>query len=97
VNVIARRTFVAFWTRNPTAKAPLTAWHAVTRKAVWSSFADVRATFNSADQVANNKIVFNIGGGNYRLVGLVGYRAKRVFVLWIGTHAEYDKIDVGDL
>jgi len=97
MNVIARRTLVAFWTRNPGAKAPLTAWHAVTRKAAWSNFAEVRATFNSADQVADNKVVFNIGGNNYRLVGLVGYRAKRVFVLWVGTHAEYDKIDVAEL
>lgn len=62
----------------------------------WTSFADLRATFNSADQVGG-KVVFNIGGNNYRLVGLVAYRTQRAFVIWIGTHAEYDRINVANL
>lgn len=97
MNVIARRTLVQFWTRHPAAKAPLEAWYGVTEGANWASFADVRNTFNSADSVGGGKVVFNVGGNNYRLVGLIGYRTKRVFVLWIGTHAEYDKIDVTKL
>ncbi len=97
MNVIARRTLVEFWTAHPTAEAPLGAWYRIVRKAAWGSFQDVRVTFNSADHVADNKVVFNVGGNNYRLVALIGYRAKRVFVLWVGTHAAYDKIDVKDL
>jgi mRNA interferase HigB len=97
MNVVARRTLVAFWTKHAGARAPLTAWLLITSKAVWSSFEDVRATFNSADHVGGARVVFNIGGNNFRLVGLVAYRTKRVFVLWIGTHAEYDKIDVTKL
>jgi mRNA interferase HigB len=97
VNVIARKTLASFWTVNPDAAAPLTAWYRIARRARWNSFADVRKTFNSVDQIAGSKLVFNIGGNNYRLVVLAAYRNQRLFVLWVGTHAEYDKIDVAEL
>ena len=97
MNVISRKALVDFWTANAVAKAPLSAWYRIARKAVWASFPDVLATFNSADQVKGGKVVFNIGGNNYRLVALMGYRAKRLFILWVGTHAQYDKIDVEEL
>jgi len=54
----------------------------------------VRKTFNSADQVADNKVVFNIGGNKYRLIALAAYRSQRLYVLWVGTHADYDKLNV---
>ena len=57
----------------------------------------MRKTFNSVDQVAGSKLVFNIGGNNYRLVVLAAYRTQRLFVLWVGTHADYDKLDVASL
>jgi mRNA interferase HigB len=49
--------------------------------------------FRSADILANDRVVFNIGGNKYRLIAAVHYRGKRVFIRFIGTHAEYDKID----
>jgi mRNA interferase HigB len=96
MNVIARKTLQVFWTLHPRAKTALAAWYRITRQQRWNSFADLRGTFNSADQVGG-KVVFNIGGNNYRLVGLVAYRTQRVFVIWIGTHAEYDRINVAEL
>lgn len=57
----------------------------------WSSFAEVRSTFGSADQVGN-KIVFNIGDNNYRLIARVSYPYRDLRVKWIGTHAEYDRL-----
>lgn len=83
--------------KNPGAAAPLSAWYRIARRARWRSFADVRNTFNSVDQVAGSKLVFNIGGNNYRLVVLAAYQTQRLFVLWVGPHAEYDKIDVASL
>ena len=97
VNVIARTALEAFWTKHPAAKASLAAWYAVVRHATWASFADLKLTFNSADMVGDGKVVFNVGGNNYRIIGLVGFRAKRVFILWVGTHAEYDRLDVKKL
>lgn len=93
MRVIKRSRLVQYWTRHPTAKAGLRAWYAEVRAASWKSFGDVRASYNSVDAV-KDRLVFNIGGNNYRLVVRVKYPVKLVFVRWFGTHAEYDKIDV---
>ena len=74
----------------------MTEWYTTASDAQWKDFAELKKTFNSADYVANGKVVFDIGGNKYRLVGLIGYRTQRIFVLFVGTHAEYDKIDVAD-
>jgi mRNA interferase HigB len=91
MNVVALRTLRAYWEANPTARAPLQTWYAVTKKAKWSSFNDLRATFNSADYV-DGEVIFNIGGNNYRLKASLAYRTQRLYVKWIGTHSEYDKL-----
>jgi mRNA interferase HigB len=85
-----------FWRRPGRADAeqPLRAWVHVVRTAEWSNPNDVRAMFRTADVVSNGRIVFNIGGNKYRLVVAVHYRGKRVYVRFIGTHKEYDRIDV---
>ena len=75
------------------AEQPLKAWFAVTEKASWGSFADLRASFPAADRVGE-KVVFNIGGNKYRLVALVNFQSKYVLVKWVGTHAEYDRLDL---
>lgn len=72
-------------------------WHTTVSDADWSSFAEVRATFNTADYVKDGKVVFDVGGDKYRIVGLIGFKSKRVFILFVGTHADNDKIDVGRL
>ncbi|WP_310388898.1 type II toxin-antitoxin system HigB family toxin [Rhizobium sp. 1399] len=56
----------------------------------WKDFNELKTTFNSADYVVDGKVVFNVGGNKYRIVGLVAYRTKRIFVLFVGTHAQYD-------
>jgi mRNA interferase HigB len=85
-----------FWRRpgREDAEQPLRAWVHVVRAAEWSKPTDVKEMFRSADIVPNGRIVFNIGGNKYRLVVAVHYRGKRVYVRFIGTHKEYDKIDV---
>lgn len=93
---MTRRRLRDYWTANPTAQAPLAAWLRITNRQAWQSFSDVRATFNSADYVGG-KVVFNIGGNNYRLIVSINYRNQLVFVRWLGTHAEYDRIDVAEL
>lgn len=72
----------------------MTEWYTTASDAQWKDFAELKKTFNSADYVANGKVVFDIGGNKYRLVGLIGYRTQRIFVLFVGTYAEYDRIDV---
>ncbi len=63
------------------------------KAADWSRPTDIKELFRSADILAGDRVVFDIGGNKYRLVAAVHYRGKRVFIRFIGTHAEYDKID----
>ncbi len=65
----------------------------VVKAADWPRPADIKAMFRSADILADDRVVFNIGGNKYRLVVAVHYRGRRVFIRFIGTHAEYDRID----
>jgi mRNA interferase HigB len=68
-------------------------WKAVER-AQWENFADVKAQFNSADSVGDGRIVFNVGGNKYRIVGRLSYNPHyRVLIKFVGTHSEYDRID----
>ncbi|MCV3764323.1 type II toxin-antitoxin system HigB family toxin [Rhizobium sp. TRM95796] len=103
MHIIAKSALVKFWESQTAglprdaARAALTSWHTTVSDAVWNDFNDLRKTFNSADYVADGKVVFDVGGNKYRLVGLVGYRTKRVFVLFVGTHADDDRISVKDL
>jgi mRNA interferase HigB len=103
MHVIAKSALVQFWERQPAgsprnaARAAMMEWYTTACDATWKDFAELKRTFNSADYVADGKVVFDIGGNKYRLVGLVGYRTKRIFVLFVGTHADYDRINVGEL
>jgi mRNA interferase HigB len=93
MHVIAKRTLRQFWERNSQAKGPLQAWYGIVDKADWEGPADVKAAFGSADFVAGNRIIFNIAGNKYRLVAFVAYPFKRVLIKFVGTHAEYDRIN----
>ena len=75
-----------------TAKTALEEWHEKTENAEWDSFAQLKQTFNSADHVGKNRIVFNIKGNKYRLIALVLFKTKMVYIRFIGSHDEYDKI-----
>jgi mRNA interferase HigB len=95
VRIIAVGTLREFWLRpgRGDSEQPLRAWVHIVRSADWSGPADVKAIFRSADILPNNRVVFNIGGNKYRLTVAVHYRGARVFVRFIGSHADYDNID----
>lgn len=94
MQVIALRTLRQFWRRHPQAEGPLRAWYAVVSRAEWSGPADVKRQYGTTvDFVRDNRIVFDIGGDKYRLIVHVAYSFRRALVKFIGTHAEYGKID----
>jgi len=94
MQVIARRTLREFWQRHPQAERPLRAWFAVAGKARWSGPADVKRQFGTTvDFVSDNRVIFDLGGNKYRLIVHVSYTFGRVLVKFVGTHAEYDRID----
>lgn len=77
----------------PESKTALQEWVSIVKRSEWSCFADIKATFNSVDSVGNQHYVFNIKGNKYRLVVVIKFTIKFVYIRFIGTHAEYDKID----
>ena len=95
MRIIAVSTLRAFWASRGRrdAEQPLRTWVHIVKVAQWSNPAEVKEMFRSADILPNERVVFNISGNKYRLVVAVHYRAKRVFVRFVGTHTESDKID----
>lgn len=94
MQVIARGPLKEFWVRHPPAEGPLRAWFSLVSKARWAGPADAKRAFGTTvDFVGDNRLVFDIGGNKYRLIVRVSYRFGRVLVKFIGTHAEYDRID----
>ncbi len=93
MRVISRTTLQKYWEHNIQSKVALCAWYDTVSKADWNCFTDVRATFNSVDYVGNQRYVFNIKGNDYRLVVVIKYIPKLIYIRFIGTHAEYDRID----
>ena len=94
MRVIAKRTLREFWEQHADAEQPLKAWYDEARKAQWLQPPDIKVLYRSASFVANSRVVFNIGGNKYRLVAAVDYQRQALFIKFIGTHDEYDKVDV---
>ena len=92
MRIIAKKKIISYYTEHSTAKTALQEWYAKTKRAEWENFAQVKKSFNSADYVGNDRIVFNIKGNVFRLVAIVLYKTKMVYIRFIGTHAEYDSI-----
>ena len=95
MHVISRKKLIDFYrqTDRHDAKGPLEAWYYEAKHAQWSSPTEVKAQYASASIIADNRVVFNIGGNKYRLIVRMNYDSKTAFVRFIGTHGEYDKID----
>ncbi len=93
MRIVAKRTLREYWEKEPRAEQPLKSWHAIAAKADWSSPADVKAVYARASIVSRDRVVFDIGGNRYRLVVRFDYRHRIGFVRFVGTHAEYDRID----
>lgn len=94
MRIIAKRTLQEFWERHPDAEQPLLAWYREVEKEDWDTPATVKAKYGSASIVGSTRVVFNIKGNHYRLVVMINYPARIVFVRFVGAHAEYDAIDV---
>jgi mRNA interferase HigB len=90
MDIVGHTKLQDFWNRHPPAKSPLQQWHQAVESVAWEQFADVRKTYPSVDRVGRCYL-FNIGGNKYRLVASIDFRAGRVYVRDVLTHAEYDK------
>lgn len=92
MRIFSKSTLVEYYTKNPQSRKPLEDWYLITSKANWQNLSDIRKMFNNVDYVGNDRYVFNIKGNHYRLVVVIRFSKGRVFIRFVGTHAEYDKI-----
>jgi len=93
MRIISRRRLVEFWEVHPDAEQPLRAWYTETNKAHWKSPVEIKAAYRSVSILSENRVVFNIKGNTYRLVVIVVYSQEKMFIRFVGTHADYDRID----
>ncbi|MFZ5587885.1 MAG: type II toxin-antitoxin system HigB family toxin [Thermodesulfobacteriota bacterium] len=97
MHVISRSTLKVFWEENSDAEGPLKAWFHEAKKAHWNSSQDIKARYATASIITRERVVFNIGGNKYRLVVAIHYKSETVYIRWVGTHEEYDAIDVKEV
>ena len=92
MRVISVKRLKSFWEKHPDAESPLRSWYTETRRAQWRGPQDIKAAYRTASILRNNRVVFNIKGNTYRLVVAVKYDFQVVYIRFIDSHAEYDKI-----
>ena len=103
MRVISRQTLKTFHEKckaqndYKALKGAVDSWYAEVKKANWKNSSDVKANFATASVISSDRIVFNIKGNDYRLVVAVHYRRKIVFIKWIGTHKDYEKINAKEV
>lgn len=94
MRIIAKKTLREYWQKHANCRKELEEWYGIAIKVEWASPHDVKHHYPKASVVGDNRVVFNIAGGTYRLVVKFSYRTRPGFVRFIGTHTEYDRIDV---
>lgn len=93
MRVIAKRTLRDFWEKHADSEQQLKAWYYEAEQSDWKSPNDIKKDYPSASILEDNRMVFNIKGNNYRLIVKINYKYGVVWIRFIGTHAEYDKVD----
>ncbi len=93
MRIIALKAVCDFWKQHPNAEQPLRAWYHDARQANWRTPADIKNTYRNASLVGNDRVVFNIKGNDYRLVVAVACRQGIVYIRYVGSHRDYDRID----
>ena len=90
--IVTKTKLNAFCRKHSAAAEPLNYWYQITAKANWKNFSDIKNDFHSVDSVNNDRYVFNIKGNAFRLIAMIHFNIRTVYIRFIGTHAEYDKI-----
>jgi len=93
MRIVTYKRIQEFVAKHADAKTPLQVWYHTLRAKNWQHLNDLRQSFTGVDYVENHRYVFNIKGNDYRLVAIISFVAQKAYIRFIGTHAEYDKID----
>lgn len=93
MNIIARGTILYYIEKYPKAKTALLTWYNEFTKAFFQNFNELKAVYGNASIVANTRVIFNIKGNEFRLIVSVNFKQAAAYIIWFGTHQEYDKIN----
>ncbi|WFS62100.1 type II toxin-antitoxin system HigB family toxin [Pseudodesulfovibrio thermohalotolerans] len=93
MRIISRATLREYGDSHADAKDALDSWFHEVRKEDWKTWTDIKAKYPSASPLGNDRYVFNIKGNTYRIIVVINFVAKIIYIRFVGTHAEYDKID----
>ncbi len=93
MRIVAAKTLKSYWEDYPEAKQRLCLWYKEVLKAEWNNHNELKQIFGSASILNEKRVIFNISGNKYRLIVDIEYRMKIIFLVWFGTHKQYDKID----
>lgn len=93
MRIISRKTLRAFAVNHPQSKQSLDDWYDMVLRAKWDTPADIKQVSRSADILPDNRVVFNISGNHYRLIVKIEYEFRTVYIRFIGTHNDYDRVD----
>ena len=97
MRIIAKKILREFWEIHSDSEQQLKSWYHETSKSVWTKPGDIKKEYPSASFLADNRVVFNIKGNNYRLIVKLNYDYQVVWIRFIGTHSEYDKINANNI
>lgn len=97
MHIISRKALTDFWKTHEIVKSALQAWAAEAENADWKSPSEIKQRYPSGDVVGQNRFVFNIKGNEFRLVVKIHYNTGIIYIRFIGTHAEYDKINAEEI
>ena len=92
MRIVTFRVIQEYAEKNPDSDMPLREWYKKTKESQWRCFADIKQTFNSADSVGNNRFVFDIKGNRYRLIAIVIFASQKIYIRFVGTHSEYNRL-----
>ena len=97
MRVISRKALRVLWEDHPEARQALQAWYADVKHAAWKSPTDIKRAYRNASFVANNRVVFNLKGNQYRIIVAIQYKFQIVFIRFVGTHQDYDQVDAASV
>jgi mRNA interferase HigB len=97
MRIISKGTLREFWTHYPDAQESLLAWYREVEQEDWDGPAKVKVKYRNASILRNNRVVFNIRGNRYRLIVRINYPYRVVYIRFVGTHAQYDSINVEEV
>ena len=97
MRVISKRKLVEGWEDHSDLETPLETWYRTAKHAEWKTPNDVKTDYPSASIIKGNRMVFNIKGNDYRLIVKIKYEKQIIFIRFVGTHAEYDKVDAATI